>query len=461
MHVKIIVSLGPSSLDQQVVEQMVSLGVSGFRINFAHGSPETWKRMVSLVRSVEQRVGRPLTIVGDLVGPSIRVGVLDNPILLNRGDRAIIEYAEKSRGGDEKIVPLPIQRFFEVLDEGDILIMDDGRVRLRVEEVSGLSATVEALTPAKITSNKVVVIRGKDPGLPPLTKRDLDAVKFAVENGFDYISLSYVRTADDISILKSYVYSHGGQQGIVAKIENMSAVQHLAEIVKQSDVIVVARGDLGMNYGLEEIPFLQEKIVETARQHGKPVIVATQLLESMLENPVPTRAEVTDVANAVCQGIDALMLTGETAIGRYPVEAVKWLKKIIARAEKSCLPQRYPPRERKWAYAFSIVETAENLGAKLILVYSIGGTLPPHIAASRPRPRVLVGVPEIGLARRLSILWALEPRLIEAKNYSEGLARLESDACKRGDIAFGDTIIKAYRRHGENIVEIKTVTECG
>jgi pyruvate kinase len=416
--------------------------------------------MVDLVREVEQRVGRPLAIIGDLVGPSIRVGVLDNPILLSRGDRAVIEYAEKSSGGDERVVPLPVRRFFEILDEGDILIMDDGRVQLRIVEVRGLSATVEALTPAKITSNKVVVIRGKDPGLPSLTKRDLDAVRFAVENGLDYISLSYVRTADDISILKSYVYSHGGRQGIVAKIENMSAVQHLSEIVKHSDVVVVARGDLGMNYGLEEIPFLQEKIVETARQYGKPVIVATQLLESMLENPVPTRAEVTDVANAVCQGIDALMLTGETAIGRYPVEAVRWLKKIIVRAERSCLPRKYPPKERKWAYAFSIVETAENLGAKLVLIYSIGGTLPPHIAASRPRPRVLVGVPEVGLARKLSILWGLEPRVVEAKDYSEGLAGLESDACRRGDIAFGDTIIKAYRRHGGNIVEIKTVTEC-
>ncbi len=459
-HVKIIASLGPSARDVELVERMAQMGVSCFRINFAHGDQSLWKQLVSNVRAVEERLGRPLALMGDLVGPSIRLGVLHEAVVLAPGELAAIVLAEEAKGGEEKKLPLPLPRFFEAVEEGDILVMNDGRVRLRVTDVRPGMVIVEALTPAKITSRKAIVVLGKDIGLPALTAQDLVAVKFAIEHGFDYISLSYVRGAEDVDALRTIIRQHGGDQAVAAKIENRSAVENLQQIIDAADLIVVARGDLGMNYGLEEIPALQELIVGRARAAGKPVIVATQLLESMIENPVPTRAEVTDVYVAVSQGVDALMLTGETAVGKYPLEAIKWLRKIIRRAEAGLQLKRYPPRDRQAAYAASIVSVAEQAGAKLILSYSIGGTLPPRLAAARPRPRVVIGTASARIARRAAVLWGLEPLLVNAGGYEEGLQVLEKLLCERGDIAVGDLVVEAYRVDDTHRVILKRLLEC-
>ncbi len=459
-RVKIVASLGPSARDISLVERMVQLGVAGFRINFAHGTPELWEKLVDNVRAVEAKLGRPVALIGDLAGPSIRLGVLHKPVRLQPGERAEIVLAEEAPGGEEKRIPLPIARFFEAVEEGDILVLNDGRVRLRVVEVQPGLVVVEALTPAEITSRKAVVVAGKDIGLPALTRRDVEAVRFAVQKGFDYIALSYVRGAEDINTLKEIIMQHGGRQAVAAKIENRSAVENLRQIVEASDIVIVARGDLGMNYGLEEIPALQELIVNTARSEGKPVIVATQILESMIESPVPTRAEATDIYVAVKQGVDALMLTGETAIGKYPLEAVKWLRRIARRAEEATRPARYPPRSRRAAYAASIVEAAEKIGAKIILAYTLGGTLPPLLAAARPTTRVVIGSPSAGIARRLAILWGLEPLVLQAGGYEEGLQGLERLLCEKGEIAIGDLIVETYRVKEEHRIHVKQVLEC-
>ncbi|ABM80832.1 pyruvate kinase [Hyperthermus butylicus] len=458
LRVKIIASIGPSSGSPEVILRLAELGVSGFRINFAHGEPSLWREWAEYVREAERKTGRPLALIGDLVGPSIRLGRVKNPIKLNAGDRAEFRCVEESEGGDTKIIPLPVRRVYEVLDEGDLIVMDDGRVRLRVLEVSGYSAIVEALTPATITSRKAIAIRGKDPGLPTLSQRDVEHVKFALDNGFDYIALSHVRTRDDVDALRLIVLREGGDAGIAVKIENKSAVENLQDIIRAADLVVVARGDLGMTYGLEEVPVLQERIVAAARSVGKPVIVATQLLESMIENPVPTRAEVTDVYVAVRQGVDGLMLTGETAIGRYPIEAIRWLRKIITRAEQVLHIERYTPKDKRWAYAASIVETAEKLSAALILVYSITGSLPPWIAASRPMVPVVIGTGSPQRARRLAVLWGLDVRIVEAGGYEEGLAKLEDVLSEEGLLSEGDVIVEAYREtEHKQVIVVKRV----
>jgi len=459
--VKIIASLGPSARDIALVERMVQLGVAGFRINFAHGSKELWSLLVDNVRRVEAKLGRPTALMGDLAGPSIRIGVLHRPVVLQPGERVEIVLAEEAPGGEEKRIPLPVPRFFEAVEEGDILVMNDGRVRLRVVEVQPGVVVAEALTPAEITSRKAIVVAGKDIGLPALTKKDIEAVRFAVEEDFDYIALSYVRGAEDINTLREIIMQHGGRQAVAAKIENRSAVENLSSIVEVSDLVIVARGDLGMNYGLEEIPALQERIVEVSRRASKPVIVATQILESMIESPVPTRAEATDIYVAVKQGVDALMLTGETAIGKYPLEAVKWLRRIARRAEEATKPTRYPPVSRRAAYAASVVETAERVGAKLILAYSIGGTLPPLIAAARPSTRVVIGSSSWRIARRIAVLWGLEPILVEADDYEAGLRSIERTLCEKNEIAIGDLIIETYRVREEHRMQVKQVLDCG
>ncbi|BEP18538.1 pyruvate kinase [Pyrofollis japonicus] len=460
VYVKIIASIGPASSNPSIVERMVLLGVNGFRINFAHGDPSAWKKYVDTIREVENKTGTPLTIIGDLVGPSIRLGILEEPVLLNPEDRATIIYAEKSAGGDSKEIPLPLKRFFEVIDDGDVLVMDDGRIQLRVIRVEGVRAVVEALTPAKITSRKAIVVRGKEVDLPTLTQRDLEALSFAVSEGLDYIALSYVRSPRDLKVLKNLIREKGGDQHVAAKIETKSAIENLPQIVDEADLVVVARGDLGMNYGLEEIPLLQERIVEQSRRLGKPVIVATQVLESMVENPSPTRAEITDIYVAVSQGVDAIMLTGETSIGKYPIEAIRWLKRVLRRAEETISVKRYKPVEERWAYANSIVETAETMGAKAILIYSMHGTLPPKLATSRPKVRVVVGTNSAKIARRISLLWGLETLIIPAHSYEEGLRKLEEELCKRDELSIGDIVVKAYRLENENRMIIASLMEC-
>jgi pyruvate kinase len=457
---KIIVSLGPSSANPDTIRKMIELGVSGFRINFAHGEQNLWREWVEMVREAERLTGRSVAVIGDLVGPSIRVGELEKPIEVQKGEKLVIRLAENAKGGDERVIPVPVRQFFNVLEEGDVIVSDDGRVEFRVLEVSGSVAIVEAVTPAIIKSRKALVIRGKDPGLPALSYRDVDNVKFALDNGFDYIALSHVRGSEDIEALKLLIEREGGNAGVIAKIENKSAVEHLSGIIASADVIVVARGDLGMVYGLENIPFLQEHIVAAARSQGKPVIVATQLLESMIENPAPTRAEVTDVTVAIRQGVDGVMLTGETAIGKFPVDTVRWLKRIIARAESEYDVEKVAPKGIRWSYAFSIVETAERL-ASALLVYSMAGTLHPLLAASRPRVPVLVGVPSWGMARRLSIYWGLDVRVVEAKDYVEGISKLEELACMEGLISEGATIVEAYREaEHKHVVIIKRLVGC-
>jgi pyruvate kinase len=457
---KIIASLGPSSANLDTIRKMVELGVAGFRINFAHGEQSLWREWVELVREAEQTVGRPVAVIGDLVGPSVRVGRLEKPVEIRKGEKLVFRLAESSRGGEERVVPVPVPQFFNVLEEGDVIVTDDGRVEFRVIEVAGSTATVEAATPAVIKPGKALVIRGKDPGLPALSHRDVENAKFALDAGFDYIALSHVRGGEDVEALRLLIQREGGDAGVIAKIENRSAVEHLDDIIASSDAVVVARGDLGMVYGLESVPYLQERIVATARAHGKPVIVATQLLESMIENPAPTRAEVTDVVVAVRQGVDGLMLTGETAIGRFPVEVVRWLKRIVSRAEQEYGVEKVRPRGVRWSYAFSIVEMAERL-ASILIVYSMAGSLPPLLAASRPRVPTLVGVPNMRMARRLAIHWGLDVRVVEAGSYVEGVGRLEELACAEGLVSEGSTAVEAYRESEyKHVVIIKRLIEC-
>jgi len=455
LRAKMIASLGPSSAREGVVEELVLLGVSCFRINFAHGSESDWEQYVRLVRGVEERLGRPIALMGDLVGPSIRLGVLEEPVVLKPGEKARLVLAWRARGGEERTIPLPLEQVFEGLEEGDIIVMDDGRVRLRVVDVSAKEAVVEALTEARITSRKAIVVKGKDFNLPVLGPRDVENLRFAVRHGFDYVALSYVRSAADVEIVEEMIRGMGGGPEVVAKIETRRAVENLKAILSRTRVIVVARGDLGMNYGLEEIPFLQKMIVEEARRRGRHVIVATQLLESMIEKPVPTRAEVTDVAHAVEQGVDALMLTGETSIGRYPVEAVKWLRRIILYTEARSVPPKAKPAGERWRYANGIVSLAESLDAKL-LIYTMGGTLPPYISLSRPRVPVYIGVSDKAVARKLQILWGLNIVPLEAGGYEEGLRVLEERLLARGDVSLGDTVVEAYKSGDErHMVVIK------
>ena len=454
MTVKIISSIGPASGDIEILRKMVQAGVNGFRINFVHGSPDEWSKYVSYVRKIENECGKPIALIGDLQGPSLRIGILDKPIELKRGETVKIVLADKAEGGDKRIIPVPQPKFFEAVDVGDTLVLDDGRVRLNVVDIHGSNELeAVALTRAIVKSRKAIVIAGKDLDVPALSEKDIKDVKFAIEQDFDYISLSYVRHVEDIEILRSLLKRYGAEDiGIIAKIETRSAIANLRDIVAASDAVLIARGDLGMNFSLEEVHYYQKIIIDTCIELGKPVIVATQLLESMIENPVPTRAEVVDISNAVEHGVDALMLTGETSIGKYPLEAVKWLRRIVSYAERRLLVKQYDyiaKRARRalndiqTAFAKGVLELAEDIGAKLI-VFSMRGVTALRLARLRPRIPVYVATPNRKVMRKLSIVWGLETFYVDATSYDEGLSKALEKAKELGVVSYGDVTVLTY-----------------
>ncbi|MEM4789358.1 MAG: pyruvate kinase, partial [Ignisphaera sp.] len=382
MYIKKIVSLGPSSAKYEVVKAMAETGVDGFRINFAHGTPEEWKQYVEYIRRAEAELGKPLAIIGDISGPSIRIGEVKEVITVKKGDVVRFVFGAVSNG-NSKSVPVPVKKFFEIIDVGDTIVMDDGRSRLQVIDRGSGYIEAVALTDSTIKSRKTLTIFSKELDLPILSEKDKTCVKFAIENDFDYIGLSYVRNSEDVESVKEMLKRYGGcNLGIIAKIETKSALKNLNNIIDASDIVLVARGDLGMNFGLEEIHNLQKYIVDKCLERRTPVIIATQLLESMIENPVPTRAEVVDVTVAVEMGVDALMLTGETSVGRYPIEAVQWLKRIVDHAEantgkfidKIIAKTRDKLDDIRDKFAKGVLELSEDLGAKLLVFSMYGNT---------------------------------------------------------------------------------------
>jgi pyruvate kinase len=455
---KIIASLGPSSSSFDVVLRLAEAGASGFRINFAHGDPGLWSSMVGSVAKAEQALGRPLTLIGDLSGASIRIGELDKPIQLKRGDRAKLILS--ARGSADRLeVPLPVREVYEGLEAGDVVLMDDGRVKLKVVDVAPGCVELVAFTDAVIKSRKAFVVVNKDFDLPALTEKDLADLRFALDRGFDYIGLSYVRRPSDVEALRRVIRGWGHEDvRVIAKIEAKSALENLDGIVEAADAVLVARGDLGMVMGLENIPHLQRRIVSRAIEMEKPVIIATQLLESMVESPVPTRAEVVDVNAAVAEGVDALMLTGETAVGKYPVEAVSWLRRIVRAAEENVsVARRRGPKSLRARFAEGVTSLAEDLGAKLV-IYSVHGNTARLISLLRPAIDVYVGAPSPRVLKQLNILWGLKAYLVEAPSYDEGLEEAFKLLRKLDEVRLGDLVVLTCGLRGdEQLIRVKRV----
>ncbi len=458
---KIIVTLGPSSSREDVVRAFIREGVYLFRINYSHGDPDKWYEYITLIRRIASEYGSEAAIIGDLPGPQIRIGDVPR-YSVKRGDK--IRLVLKPRGEPGEI-PVLSKKFFENLDIGDIIILDDGRLRLNVEMVNDESAEAIAVTDGVISPHKSILIKGKEIELPPLSNRDIEAIKFSVENNIDYLALSYVRSSRDISVLRELIRRENGAQGVIAKIETKSAVERLNEIISVSDAVLVARGDLGMYYGLEEIPFLQKLIVDAALRKGRPVIIATQLLESMINSPLPTRSEVVDVVKAVEEHVDAVMLTSETAIGRYPVDAVRWLRKIIEIAEsrinnglESIRSNRDGGIREK--YALGAVLLCESLGAKM-LIYTKTGTMPSLVSRFRPRVPIYVGASDRRLVRKLGLFYGIMPLYIaevpQDAGYDEGLEKLYKILYTRNEINPGDVVALMYGKKETSLNSIKIV----
>ncbi|MEZ5743559.1 MAG: pyruvate kinase [Sphingomonadaceae bacterium] len=406
--VKILATLGPASRDPEMIERLLRAGADAFRVNMSHGSHEDHAKTIAAIREVEKAAKKPIAILCDLQGPKLRVGEFE-------GGKAFIRHGahftldRNPEPGDDTRVCLPHPELFGILENGARLLIDDGKLRLRVTRASEDEILCTAEVGGPVSDRKGVNVPDSVIPIPALTEKDRRDLSFAVEQKADWIGLSFVQRPEDVAEARRLM---GGYGALMAKIEKPAAVSSLQEIIELSDGIMVARGDLGVELNPEEVPPLQKRIVEAARGTGKPVVVATQMLESMISSPTPTRAEVSDVANAVYDGADAVMLSAETAVGDWPVEAVTIMDRISGQVENDVtyierIHIADTPADATTADALSLscARIADTLPIDGVVVFTGSGSTARRVARERPKAPMLVLTPSTITARRVALLW--------------------------------------------------------
>jgi pyruvate kinase len=441
---KIVATIGPASADPNMLAALVDAGMDGARLNFSHGTHEEHAHRAELVRQVQAEVGRPLALIADLQGPKLRIGDLDGPQTLADGEKIIVSGEEGVRDGDLPVSPSVIG---DVLQPGHDVLIDDGLVRLRVEAVEHGRARCAVVVGGVVSSHKGVNLPGVPVPIPAITRKDVADLEFALELGVDYVALSFVRSAADVRDLRRLIEEASSTAHVIAKIEKREAVDALDEVLAESDAAMVARGDLGVEIGPETVPLIQKRIILRCLSRGVPVITATQMLESMIHNAEPTRAEASDVANAILDGTSAVMLSGETAVGRYPVGAVEVMTRI-ARAVEPHLGYRHELPEAAdnptigQAMSNGACDLAEALGAKAILVPTFSGRTASAVARLRPRRPVLGLTHHRYALQQMAIEWGVTPIEVgECKDVDELWAKSMDAARQSGLIGSGDRVV--------------------
>jgi pyruvate kinase len=408
--VKVLATLGPASSDKAVIRRLYEAGADIFRINMSHTDHPKLRALVATIREVEVEVGRPIGILADLQGPKLRLGTfVDGVIDIAPGDVLVLD--SKTAPGTNKRVELPHPEVLAALEPGHRLLLDDGKVTLRVTEATKTRATTVVVSGTRLSNRKGVSVPDSTIDFGAMTEKDRSDLEAALNADVDWVALSFVQRADDLAEVKKIAR---GRAAVMAKIEKPQAVEHLDSIIEQADALMVARGDLGVELPLEQVPGIQKRITRAARRAGKPVVVATQMLESMIQAPVPTRAEVSDVATAVFEGADAIMLSAESASGDYPVEAVATMDRIAIQVERDqnyrniMHAQRTEP-EATGADAISAAarQIAETLNLAAICCYTSSGATAMRAARERPQTPIIAMSPVLRTARRLSLVWGL------------------------------------------------------
>lgn len=439
---KIVATLGPATSSYESIRAIIDAGVDVARMNLSHGSHEVHAEIYKTVRKASADAGKAVGIFVDLQGPKIRLGRFkDGPVKLEKG--ATFKITTEEIEGDVNICGTTFKGLPADVRPGDVLLIDDGKVRLRATETSSTTVTTVVEIAGEVSNNKGINLPGVAVNVPALSEKDEDDLRWGIRMGVDMIALSFVRNASDIVRVHEIMEEEGIKLPVIAKIEKPQAVENLEEIIDAFDGIMVARGDLGVELPLEQVPLVQKRAVELARRWAKPVIVATQMLESMIHSSIPTRAETSDVANAVLDGADALMLSGETSVGEFPVETVATMAKIIESTEDNGL-ERIPglgtkPHTHAGAVSLAAMEIAELLGSKYVCVFTESGDSMRRISRLRSSVPILTFTPNEIVRNRLSLVWGAKTFLVPTVSHTDGMFQqvnetvLAEGLCKPGD----------------------------
>jgi pyruvate kinase len=442
---KIVATLGPATSDAKVIRALFERGVDVFRLNFSHGTQADHARRVDIIRDIEKEFGRPIGILLDLQGPKLRLGsFVGGKAQLAAGARFRLDMDKTS--GDATRAPLPHPEIFAALRPGSELLLDDGKLRLLVDRRSDDHAETTVIDGGLISDRKGVNVPSVALPISPLTAKDRDDLDFGLALGVDWVALSFVQRPEDIDEARAII---GARAWIMAKLEKPAAIEHLEAIVDLCDGIMVARGDLGVELPPEQVPELQRRIVAACRKSGKPVVVATQMLESMVASPVPTRAEVSDVANAIYEGADAVMLSAESASGKHPLEAVAMMDRIIARVEaspsyRSGIDATAAAAEATTADAVcsSLRNVAALLAPAATITYTSSGFTSVRAARERPAVPILSLTPSVATARRMAMVWGVHAVLVDdVRDVGEMIDRASRTALSEGFAEKGDDVV--------------------
>ena len=465
---KIVATIGPASNTRPLLERLVEAGMNVARLNFSHGSYEDHVEVIRTIRSISRTMSRPIGILLVLQGPKIRVGKLENgePVRLKRNQSFAI--TNRDMAGTAAMVSTTYRALVTDVRKGDTILLDDGLIRLQVEKTRSRTVECRVINGGWLKEKKGINLPGVNVSAPSLTEKDKRDVNFGIKNGVDYFALSFVRTADDLRQIKAILNKQGAAIPVIAKIEKPEAVENLDAILAVADGIMVARGDLGVELPPEQVPTIQKRIIHATTSCNKPVITATQMLETMSTNPIPTRAEASDVANAIIDGTDAVMLSGETASGRFPVKSVRMMARIAREAESSPFMRYNIPYERDpadlvtHAVAQSAVNILHEIAGRCVVAFSVSGKTSKQISKQRPAEPVYAFTSSTETYNRLSLLWGITPMYIpDIDNAQRLIASSENLLTEKKLLARDDLIVlvigMGLKRGSTNVIKIHRV----
>ena len=445
---KIVCTIGPAVSSAEMIEKLINAGMDVARLNFSHGTYEEHAQMIKIIRESAVKLGKYVGILQDLSGPKIRIGKIE-------GDKQILEsgqdfiFSTKKDVIGQGIVYLPFPEMPKQVKKGQMIYVDDAKLEFKVISTTNTDILTKVIIGGEISSNKGFTVPGASYNVPGVTKKDQDDLRFGLEQGIDWIASSFVRKADDIIPLKKVMREAGKRVPVIAKIERPEAVKNIAEIIKEYDAIMVARGDLGIELPIDEVPIIQKNIIKLCNKAGKPVITATQMLDSMMSNSRPTRAEVSDVANAIMDGTDATMLSGETAVGAFPIEAVKMMDSVARRTEKSLdyhgineARMKFATNDITEAIGESAAKLALDIDVAAIITCTFCGTTARLVSKYRPKARIIAAASNLETAHRLTLSWGVTPVYVEMAKDTDGLIQNAVEAsCEKKLIKKNETIL--------------------